>query len=128
MKIIDELTNQEITNPDISVGELREAIWASPEAYASIDNVEKFALDDSDYEEVQLYHRWTEEEIAQREEAEREAAKRESRETLLDELPETLADSDAAICELYETALAQSDTIAEQDAAICELYEMIMEV
>lgn len=47
---------------------------------------------------------------------------------MYEELPTTLADSDAAICELYETALAQSSTIAEQDAAICELYELIMEV
>ena len=58
----------------------------------------------------------------------KEAEKAIERETLLGELSATLADSDAAICELYETTLAQSGTIAEQDAAICELYEMIMEV
>lgn len=57
-----------------------------------------------------------------------EAKERKQREKLMGELPEILADSDAAICELYETALSQSETIAEQDAAICELYEMIMEV
>ena len=128
MRVIDEATQQEIANPDLNAGELRKAMWASSEAYATIDNVVKFALDDDDYEEVQLYHAWTAEEIEQREESKREAEKAIERETLLGELPDTLADSDAAICELYETTLAQSDTIAEQDAAICELYEMIMEV
>lgn len=34
---------------------------------------------------------------------------------------------DDALCELYETALAQSDIMDEQDAAICALYEMIGE-
>lgn len=128
MRVIDEATQQEIANPDLTAGELRKAMWASFEAYATIDNVVKFALDDDDYEEVQLYHAWTAEEIGHREESKREAEKTIERETLLGELPDTLADSDAAICELYETTLAQSDTIAEQDAAICELYEMIMEV
>ena len=128
MRVIDEATQQEIANPDLNAGELRRAMWASSEAYATIDNVVKFALDDDDYEEVQLYHAWTAEEIDQSEELKRESEKAIERETLLGELPDTLADSDSAICELYETTLAQSDTIAEQDAAICELYEMIMEV
>lgn len=128
MRVIDEATQQEIANPDLTAGELRKAMWAPSEAYATIDNVVKFALADDDYEEVQLYHAWTAEEIEQRDESKREAEKAIDRETLLGELPDTLADSDAAICELYETTLAQSDTIAEQDAAICELYEMIMEV
>lgn len=128
MRIIDEATQLEIANPDLTAGELRNAMWASSEAYATIDNVVKFALADDDYEEVQLYHMWTAEEIEHREESKREAEKTIERETLLGELSNTLADSDAAICELYETTLAQSDTIAEQDAAICELYEMIMEV
>lgn len=81
-------------------------------------------------ESIGIYRLFTDEEIAererQREAAEAEAAKIEMREAMLDELPETLADSDAAICELYETTLAQSDTIAEQDAAICEIYEMLI--
>ena len=32
---------------------------------------------------------------------------------------------DEALCELYETTLAQSDIMDEQDAAICALYEMM---
>lgn len=47
------------------------------------------------------------------------------RQEVFDNLPETLADTDQAVCELYETTQAQDATIAEQDAAICELYEMI---
>lgn len=37
-------------------------------------------------------------------------------------LPELAADTDAAICELYE---AQEEALASVDAAICELYEMM---
>lgn len=99
MKIIDTSTQTEITNPDLTIGELSEpTMWASQEAYATIDNITKYALADDDYEEVMLYHVWTADEIERRE----EAARLERREALLDELPQILADSDAAICELYE--------------------------
>lgn len=37
-------------------------------------------------------------------------------------LPQTLADTDAALCELYEE---QEEALASVDAAICELYEMV---
>lgn len=52
----------------------------------------------------------------------------ENRQNAIASLPVFMEDSDAAICELYETTLAQGETIAEQDSAICELYEMMMEV
>lgn len=42
---------------------------------------------------------------------------------LLASLPELTADTDAAICELYE---AQEDALSSVDAAICELYEMMV--
>ena len=41
---------------------------------------------------------------------------------LLASLPELAADTDAALCELYE---AQEDALSSVDAAICELYEMM---
>lgn len=89
MKIIDEKTNREITNPDLSKGILSgTTMWASPEAYATIDNVTKFALDESDYEQVQFYHIWTAEEIEQREAAEQQAEQQE----IINSLPDALAD------------------------------------
>lgn len=88
MRIIDEKTNQEITNPDLSVGVLQAATWAPPEAYATIDNKTKFALDESDYEQVQIYHVWTAEEIEQREAAEQQAEHQE----IMNALPDALAD------------------------------------
>jgi hypothetical protein len=59
-------------------------MWASPEAYATIDNVTKFALADDDYEEVQLYVRYSDADI----------------EAMNAEDPQAV--TDAAICELYE--------------------------
>lgn len=47
------------------------------------------------------------------------------REEVMEQAPEHMASTDDALCELYETALAQSDIIDQQDAAICALYEMI---
>ena len=102
MRIINRDTNQEVTNPDLTIGELSApTMWASPEAYATIDNVTKFALADDDYEEVQLYHVWTADEIAQREEAERQA----ERQKLMNAMPETvneLADTVLALCDIIE--------------------------
>lgn len=62
MRILDD-NNNEITDPDLTIGELFYEIWASPEAYKTIDNVNKFVLDDNDYEEIQRYHIWTIEEL-----------------------------------------------------------------
>lgn len=45
--------------------------------------------------------------------------------TALNYAPEHLADTDDAICHLYEETLAQQEIIDDQDAAICALYEMI---
>lgn len=45
--------------------------------------------------------------------------------TAMNYAPEHLADTDDAICHLYEETLAQQEIIDDQDAAICALYEMI---
>lgn len=114
MRIIDELTQAEIANPDMSAGELRAAVWASPEAYATIDNVEKFALDDSDYEEVQIYHRWTAEETAQHQES--QAA---------DELQGEIDSLPDALSELAVLTADNSVDIADLQDAIIELAEIV---
>lgn len=72
-----------------------------------IDNKTKFAWDDDDYEEVEEWHEYTEEELE-----------------MLNTpgLEDIIAEQDDAICSLYEESLqVQSD----MDDAICALYEMI---
>lgn len=122
MRIIDDKTKQEITNPDLTVGVLFDGEYVSPEAYAAIDNVTKFAIDDSDYEQVQYYHRWTPEEIAQREQAEAEAA----RQAVINAMPETLGayavETDAA---LFDLDAAQATYETDTDAALFDLAEYV---
>lgn len=116
MRIIDELTNQEITNPDLSVGVLFETLWASPEAYATIDDKTKFALSDDDYEQVQLYHVYTEAELEQQ----ALDKERNARSELMNALPDAVADlsdlvsSDTTDMQVVMDALADlSETVSE---------------
>lgn len=81
-----------------------------------IDNVTKFAWNDDDYETVEVFVEYTDEEmteIARREEA--------STDTII-------ADLDDAVCALYEENLALKNTSADLDDAVCYLYEQILEV
>lgn len=120
MRIIDEITQHEVTDPDLTVGYLSApTMWASPEAYATIDNVEKFALADEDFEEVQLYHVWTEEEIAQREEAERQEEHRE----LMDSLPDAIADLSEMVSDNTINTADVMDAIAELSEIVSNLME-----
>ena len=116
MRIIDELTNQEITNPDLSVGVLFETLWASPEAYATIDDKTKFALSDDDYEQVQLYHVYTEAELEQQ----ALDKERNAQSELMNALPEAVADlsdlvsTDTTDMQVVMDALADlSETVSE---------------
>lgn len=77
IKIIDEAGN-EISNPDLSKGYLVSTTTVKKDA-VPIDNVTKFAWDDSDYEEVYRYISWSDEEIKQNK---------------IDELQKTLLDTD----------------------------------
>lgn len=122
MRLIDEDGNDILEEDcDLNIGEIIETTYVSPEAYDSIDNIVKFALNDDDYEQVRMYRKYTEMDYHIKELDEKQA----QREALLNELPDTLADTDDALCALYETNLVQQDIIDEQDDAICELYEMI---
>lgn len=114
MRIIDEITQQEIENPDMTAGVLREMRWASPEAYATIDNVTKFALVDSDYEDVLIYHAYTDDEIAQREEAEAQ----EEHQELINTLPD-------AVAELSEMVSNNTIDTADLQDALAELSEIV---
>lgn len=88
-----------------------------------------------DAERYMLYRLYTADELAEKarreEEHERAKAEEAEREKFIAAAPARLdsteanqADTDEAMCELYETTLAQQATIDEQDAAICALYEM----
>lgn len=59
MKILDENDNV-ITNPDLIKGYLQEETIIKPDA-TPIDNVEKFAYYDDDYETIQRYILYTKE-------------------------------------------------------------------
>lgn len=119
MRIIDESTQQEIANPDLTAGYLYETVWASPDAYATIDNVTKFALSDDDYEEVQLYHVWTADEIAQREEAERQQEHQE----IMDALPDAIADLSEMVSDNTINTEDVMDAIAELSEIVSQLVE-----
>lgn len=117
MKIIDELTNEEIANPDLGVGILFETLWASPEAWATIDNVNKFALDDGDYEDVYLYHIWTQAEL---EAQEREKADREKQQ-LINLLPNAIADLSGIVSEGATSVQVIMDALADLSEIVSEL-------
>lgn len=91
MRILDD-NNKEVINPDLTIGELIPEIWASPEAYASIDNTNKFVLDDSDYEEIQRYHIFIEQELLEKKEIQERLEKEQLYKKVLDTLPNKVND------------------------------------
>ena len=116
VKIIDKNTQREITNPDLTLGYLSHCSnWASKDKYDTIDNITKFALDETDYEEVDLYIRYTEEDYLAMEQSRLQEIKEEN----IDSIPEM----DAAICSLYEEYIELEEN---QDLITCELYETIL--
>lgn len=119
MRTID-INGNEIENPDLTKGELVDTLYAPPEAYDTIDNVTKFALEPEEFEHLYVYKELTEEQIAERKRNQELAEAQQN-------LPETQSDTDDAICALYEQIEAQQAIIDSQDDAICALYEMIGE-
>ena len=85
-----------------------------------IDNKTKFAYADDDYEEVEEWIEYTDEEKA-------EMAEKAKRESFLAEAPDTIAEQDNAICALFEENLQLKATAADQDDAICYLFEQMTE-
>ena len=61
MRIVDENKN-ELVNPDLTAGRLEPAVIIKRGA-EPIDNVKKHAWADDDYEEVKIYHPYTQEEL-----------------------------------------------------------------
>lgn len=78
MRVINE-DGDDVESPDLDAGcvILTKIVRAGA---APIDDVDKFAWDDEDYEDGGIYHAWTPEEVearSERERASREAAERE---------------------------------------------------
>lgn len=117
-KIISEETQKEMTAPDLTAGELRECLWAPPEAYATIDNVTKFALDDSDYEDVYIYHVWTDDEKKAHDEAQKAADKAD----IEGALPDAVAELSAAVSAQAGDSATLSDAVAELSQLVSDLF------
>lgn len=84
---------------------------------------------DDDYQQVYMYHEYTEQEIYEdtvRKEQQERQERLEQSPDRIDDVEETQASTDEALCDLYEQLLAAQDTIQTQDDAVCELYEMIL--
>lgn len=109
MKIYDE-NNNEVTNPDLTVGYLTRTIRIKPDAVPL--GGDKVVWDDDDYEEIDRYVLYTEEELAERKQSEERQVVAQERETMLEGLPTTLEDMNAQITqaqiglvEVYEAML-----------------------
>nr|DAZ73577.1 MAG TPA: hypothetical protein [Caudoviricetes sp.] len=108
--IYDE-SGKPIENPDLTLGYVTEQVVIRDDA-EPIDDIEKFAWDDDDYETRQVYIPYTADELARM----AEAGERAEREQWLASAPSQLADMDELLVALYESQL-------ETDEAIVALYE-----
>ena len=88
---------------EIKTGYYRKGIRAKAGAYETIDNVTKFALDNSDYEEYEEWIEYTEEQIAEQVAQKEANAKKLEQEKFLDEAPARIA-----IVETYISALTSA--------------------
>lgn len=108
--IYDE-SGKPIENPDLTLGYVTEQVVIRDDA-EPIDDIEKFAWDDDDYETRQVYIPYTADELARM----AEAGERAEREQWLASALSQLADMDELLVALYESQL-------ETDEAIVALYE-----
>ena len=67
MKIYDELTNEELTSPDLSAGYLYTARLVAEHVPESREVMQGTVTEDDVYEDCQFYHAYTAEELAERE-------------------------------------------------------------
>lgn len=119
MRILDENTRQEVTNPDLAAGYLYEGDYVAPEAYEQMEREALPALPDGAFERVYYYHVWTPEEIAQREQDEREAAHQE----LIDALPDAVAELSEAVSDTAINTEDVMDALAELSEIVSSLLE-----
>jgi hypothetical protein len=99
----NELSEDEI---DLDNGTLEDWLYASPEAYETIDNETKFALDEEDYEWVKRYVPLDGDEMAEINTANANAEAQSS-------LAQTQSDTDDALVVIYKKIQATKDAIEE---------------
>lgn len=108
----------------VSDGDPREAFGADQRWV--VDEQQVDAADEYDeYEDVLRYVQYTGEELARIKEHKEREEFVSSGSSRLSDAESALADSDEAVCSLYESLLASQKVADEQDEAICSLYEMI---
>lgn len=94
-------------------------------AYETIDNVTKFALDDSDYEEREEWVDYTPEELAERQAQEEARAKKAEQEAFLEEAPDRVLCVEMCAAELGALAADASASNEELMLAVAELGAMV---
>ena len=106
--IYDE-SGKPIENPDLTLGYVTEQVVIRDDA-EPIDDIEKFAWDDDDYETRQVYIPYTADELARM----AEAGERAEREQWLASAPSQLADMDELLVALYESQLETDEAIVAE--------------
>lgn len=121
MRVIDEITEQEIFDePDLTVGELfYNPSWVSKAAYERAEAEGLPTVLDSDYEEVLLYHVWTEDELAERESRGIAAEFQE----IMDSLPDAVADLSEMVSDNTIDTADLQDALAELSEIVSGLME-----
>lgn len=111
MRIFDNDTREEVFDPDFTIGEIiGEVDWI----------VDTDGTPEGDvWERVQLYHAWTPEEIAQREEAEEQAEQQE----LINALPDAVADLSEMVSDNTIDTADLQDALAELSEIVSGLME-----
>lgn len=104
MRLIDENGKDIIEKDcDLTIGEIIETDYVAPEAYDTIDNVTKFALNPEDFERVRMYRLYTDMDYQLIE----SNKKNQEREEMLSDLPDTLSTIDDALCFMYEMMIGE---------------------
>lgn len=111
MSIVYDADGNALADYDLEAGYVTEQTVIRDDA-EPIDDVDKFAWDDDDYETRRVYVPYTEDELARR----ADAARRAEREAWLESAPGQMADMDELLVSLYESQL-------ETDEALVAIYE-----
>lgn len=82
-----------------------------------IDNETKFAWDDDDYEEVEVWHEYTDEELNKIE----QQKARQEKEEILDSLPDALADLSSEVSNNSISTADIMDAIADLSSIVSDL-------
>lgn len=95
---------------EMKTGYWKRGTRAKAGAYATIDNITKFALADSDYETYEEWVEYTEEELAEFAAQEEAAVKKAEQEAFLEEAPERLDATEVSVEDLLN-AIAELGAI-----------------